>query len=102
MNETPDYPKYLGAMLRHARDQYNIPLINMATILRTNEKLLKKYESGELPIPQPILERIFIVGIGFMRLNKINRHFHHMTRVHYKYGQYKYMGCYGKKTNSDN
>jgi len=98
MNKTPDCPKYLGMILRHARKQYNIQLENMATILRTTNELLKKYESRQLHIPQPILERIFIVGIGYMRLNKVNRHFHYMTRVHYKYGNYKYIAPKNNKS----
>ena len=91
MNEINDYAKYLGALMKNARRHHHIPLDAMAGILRISSDKLKHYENGVEHVPLPILERVFVVGYGFMSLQYANRHYQYMTRVFIKRGLYKYM-----------
>ena len=91
MNEMQNCAKYLGHQMHQARCQYHIPIDEMASILNVPANILKKYEKGITLVPVPILERIFVIGYGFMALKRNNRHYKNMTDIYFKKEQNKNM-----------
>ena len=50
---------YFGDALSHARQNARINRRDEARMLGTKTKYIGKYESGKMPIPAQVLERIF-------------------------------------------
>ena len=91
MNEIQYSAKYLGQLMRNARRQNRIPIGVMASILHVPTDTLDRYEKGKVLVPIPILERIFVIGFGFMSLKRNNNYYRYMTQVYFKHGVYKYI-----------